>query len=283
VPYVLSPRGSFDPWALAYKGDKKRAYLSLIEKRNLRHAAFVHCLTRREAEQVRALVPQARCEVIPNAVTIDTSPVAKDDRDALLVRFPELRGKRIALFLSRIHEKKGLDLLVPAFARVAARVPDSHLVIAGPDEGGYKATVEGLVRRQGLEPRVTFTGLVNGEDKRAVFAAAELFALPSYSEGLPVVVLEAMAMGLPVLITRECNLDDEVLAAGAGVIAKPTIKSIADGLERIFLDAVAGSKMGAAGQSLARKSYSLDSLAARLADLFEEVIRPRSNPTIPWV
>lgn len=272
---MVAPRGSFSEWALKQKQNKKKIYLALIEKRNIRHAAAIHCLTRREADQVRALVPEARCAVIPNAATIDPSPVADAHREALYARFPGLRGTRVVLFLSRIHQKKGLDLLVPAFARVAARVPDAHLVIAGPDEGGYRATVEGLVRDHRLEARVTFTGLVNGEEKRAVFQAAALFALPSYSEGLPVVGLEALAMGLPVAITRECNIDEEVLEAGAGVIVDHTVESVADAIERLLADRDAARAMGEAGRRLARERFSPAGVTGQMVALFERLREER--------
>jgi len=274
-PHVVTPHGSFEPWALAHKGMKKRIYFPLIERRNFALAAAVRCLTNREAEQTRALVPGARCEVVPNAVAIDPLALTDAGRQAFAKRFPGLAGQRVVLFLSRILQTKGLDLLIPAFARVAARFPDAHLVIAGPDEVGYQAKVERLIAVRGLEKAVTFTGLLDGQDKLAAFDRAEAFVLPSRGEGLPVVVLEALAFGLPVVITDPCNLTDEVLESGAGFVVDTTVGAVAEGLERVLGDPLGARAMGDAAATLARERFSLDVVTARLVDLFDSILQRR--------
>lgn len=278
-PYILVPHGCFDPWALAHKKYKKIPYFSLIEKRNIRLADAVHCLTQREADQVRALVPEARCEVIPNAATIDPADLTETGKQAFSARFPTMEGKRVVLFLSRIHQKKGLDLLIPAFAKVAARFSDAHLAIAGPDEGGYRATVESLISKHGIDNAVTFTGLLNGQDKLAAFDRAEVFVLPSHSEGLPVVVLEAMAFGKPVVITDPCNLTDEVRGNGAGLVVDTTVESLAAGIESVLANPVQAKAMGEAGRKLAIDKFSLESVSGALIRLFQETIEKKTGAT----
>ncbi len=270
---IITPHGSFDPWALGYRGAKKRLYLSLVERRNLSRADAVHCLTSREADQVRTIAPQARCEVIPNAAMIFPGDLTAAGRTAFAGRFPSLSGKRVALFLSRIHQKKGLDLLVPAFARVVARFPDAHLVIAGPDEGGYRATVERLIERYAIGATVTFTGLLNGQDKLAAFDRAEVFVLPSYSEGLPVAVLEALAFGKPVVVTDPCNITDEIRGADAGLVVDTTVQAVAEGLMTMLADPDRARAMGEAGSRLVKERFSLEAVSGRLVGLFEELVQ----------
>ncbi len=281
IPYMLVPHGTLEPWALSQKALKKKVYLKLLEMSNLRHAAAVHCLTTREEKQVLALVPGAKCHVIPNAVTIAPSMLSDKGRLAFFARFPILRGKRVVLFLSRLHKKKGLDLLVPAFARVWAKDHRAHLLIAGPNEAGYQSEVEKMVAQERLEEHVTFTGLLNGEDKLAAFDAAEVFVLPSYSEGLPVVVLEAMAMGRPVVITDQCNLTEEVTRYGAGKVVENTTMSIADGIYSMLNDKIGADEMGRRGMQLIEDRFTLDAVTNRLVQIFEAAARcGRQNNTL---
>jgi glycosyltransferase involved in cell wall biosynthesis len=235
----------------------------------------VHCLTNREADHIRALVPEARCEVIPNAVAVNPETLGSDRRMAFAERFPLLKGKRIVLYLSRIHRIKGLELLIPSFARVVQRFPEAHLVVAGPDEGGYKREVERMIEVRGLGGGVTFTGLLDSRDKLAAFSLAEVFVLPSYSEGLPVVVLEAMACGKPVVITDECNLTDEIRGTGAGLVVETTAEAVAEGIEAVLANSGRAHAMGEAGRKLAASRFSLETVSGRMVELFEEIVAVR--------
>jgi glycosyltransferase involved in cell wall biosynthesis len=135
------------------------------------------------------------------------------------------------LFLGRIHPKKGLMLLLPAWARICRREEDWELVIAGPDEGGHLEEVRARAVELGIEKRVTFTGVVQGDQKVRLLYSADLFVLPSYSEGLPMSVLESLACKVPVVATRESNVGD-LMAGGAGWECDAAVDSIAEALER---------------------------------------------------
>ncbi len=210
-PYVLSAHGMLEPWALATKKLKKRVYAALIERDNVAGAACLHALTAAEAEQYRHFGAKCPIAVIPNAVDLpeDAHP------ELFLTRFPELRGKRVMLFLSRLHPKKGLDLLVEAWARAGERHPEAHLVIAGPDSQGMQARLTAQAVQAGVDDRISFTGMLTGSMKWSALEAAEAYVLPSYSEGLSMALLEAMGMGLPVIATRACNMP-AITAADAG-------------------------------------------------------------------
>ena len=207
VPYLMAAHGMAEPWALRQKAFKKRVYTALVEGKNLREAACLHALSRPEVGHLRALAPRTPVCLVPNGV--DPRPFDHlPERGELEAEHPELRGKDVALFYGRLHVKKGLDLLAPALGVLAREFPGaapacSPGVMMGP--GGRFGR---LVERQGLTGRVTYLGHVSGASARQVWAAADHFVLPSYSEGFSMAVLEAMACRLPVDDHHGCHFPD---------------------------------------------------------------------------
>jgi glycosyltransferase involved in cell wall biosynthesis len=130
-----------------------------------------------------------------------------------------LQGKRLALFMGRIHPKKGCDLAIEAFARVLAPDPQWRLVIAGPDPVGLRASLSSLAAKLGVSDRITWTGMIGGAAKRGVLSAAEVFVLPSHQENFGIVVAEAMSYGVPPLISNKVNIWREIRDDGAGIVA----------------------------------------------------------------
>jgi glycosyltransferase involved in cell wall biosynthesis len=156
---------------------------------------------------------------------------AKAQRELFLKRFPECRGKRLILFLGRIHEKKGCDLLIRAFASVARSQPDLQLIMAGPEQQDSPQW-HALATQLGVSDRVVWTGMLTGDLKWGALRAAEVFALPSHQENFGIAVVEALACGLPVLISREVNIWREIVASGAGLAEPDTV----EGAERSLQD-----------------------------------------------
>ncbi len=280
VPYVLTPHGTLDPWALSQKAIKKQLYLSLIERRNLRCAAAVHCLTHREEEEVLRLVPEADLCVIPNGVTTDCDVLTDSDRLNFRQKYPGLENRRVVLFLSRIDKKKGLDTLTAAFASLRKSAPDLHLLIAGQGDPDYVDRMKAKARVFGIEDAVTFAGLLDGKEKAAAFDIAKVFVLASKGEGMPMSVLEAMARGRPVVITPECNLSDVVEGEGAGIVVNGDAESVADGIRRILEDPKA-AQMGRRGALAVHDRFGLDAVTEKLAGLFESIVEAghAKNPT----
>src|SRR5262249_31342094 len=138
-----------------------------------------------------------RLEEFDKALSTDSLPLLE-----------RARQRKKLVFMARLHPKKGLDLLLPAWSRLKPHRPDWELLVVGPDEGGYRATVEGLIRKLDLNVCVTLTGPVTGPSKLALLRSADVFVLPSYSEGVPVAVLEAMACRVPAVVTRESNIPE---------------------------------------------------------------------------
>jgi len=268
VPYILSAHGMLEPWALRAKRLKKLVYASLLERANISGASCLHALTHAEAGHYLRFGARSPIAIIPNAVEVPTY----SDPAAFLDAFPALSGRRIVLFLGRIHPKKGLDLLLEAWAELSSTHPDAHLVLAGPDCEGTQAKLEETIAVRRLESSVTFTGMLGGTMKWSALAAAEAFVLPSHSEGLSVGVLEAMGMGLPVLVTEPCNMP-EVLEHRAGWQVPVEIQSITAALQQLLANSPqANREIGSRGANLIASRFCWPVVARQFAALYDWVL-----------
>ncbi len=266
VPYLIAAHGMAEPWALRHKRWKKRLYLALVESRNLRQAACLHALSRPEIGHLRRLAPWTPICFVPNGVDLeffsDLPPRGVLERD-----HPELTGKFVLLFFGRVHAKKGLDLLAEAFREVGPDFPDLHLVVAGKDDGAWKPFSQRM-DELGFLRRVTYLGHVGGDRARQVWAAADAFVLPSYSEGFSMAILEALACSLPCLITTACHFPELADAEGA-VVVDPQKNAVTQGL-RNLLERTDDERrwLGQNGRRLVENSYTWDQQAHRLASVY---------------
>ena len=266
-PYIVSAHGMLESWALANKRLKKTAYAWLFERANLRSATCLHALTRAEARDYRNFGLRNPIAIIPNGVDVPSvcSP------EPFLNRFPELRNKRLLLFLGRIHFKKGLDILCEAWTRVSRDWPDAQLVLAGPDFENTRMPIEKLLEERRIRHRVTFTGMLASELKWSALRAAECFVLPSYSEGLSVSVLEAMGMGLPVIVSEQCNLP-EVAEQDCGWVIQPRAQGgndLESALSAVLrASSQARAKLGANGRRLVAQRYSWRVVGEQMSALY---------------
>jgi len=199
-PYIITPRGTIYPYTLAKKAWKKLPYFKLIARRDLQGAGAIHYTTEDELEKCHSLLGfRNKAVVVPNGVDLvefnDLPP-----GEMLKDRYPELRNKKIILFLGRINWIKGLDILVQSFGMLKREKNDLHLLIVGNDENGYESKVRKWLMEEGVIDNVTFTGLLTGREKLEAYAGSDVFVLPSYSENFGMSVIEAMACGLPVII-----------------------------------------------------------------------------------
>lgn len=274
IPYIVRPHGTLDPYIWRRHRARKRVMEWAFQNRVLRHAAALHYTTEEEMRLAAPYAEGAPGVIVPLGIDVDEyDPPPSPER--FHARHPETCGKRIVLFLSRLHEKKGLDILAAAFGRIAKQFPDAHLVLAGPDDG-IAARLKGWLREAGITDRTTYTGMIEGEDKRAALAAASLFVLPSYSENFGIAVLEAMAAGLPVAISNQVNLWREVEAGGAGLVAPCDTDAFTALLERLLGDPDEARRMGEAGRRLARGSFAWPRIAAALETVYDDVAARRS-------
>jgi glycosyltransferase involved in cell wall biosynthesis len=271
VPYIVRPHGSLNPAHRAVRRVPKAVYELLVERPNLNRAAAIHCTSQAEADAVMALAVRAPVAVVP--LPVDVSAYApRVDPAALLRRDPALRGRRLIGFLGRIAAKKGVDVLVDAFARVAPAFPDVTLAIAGPD-GGHLATVRARVQAHGLAERVRFLGLITGEAKVALLQTATLLALPSLDENFALAVAEALAAGTPVVVSPGVALHQEIAAAEAGLVAPRSAAGVAQALTRMLSEPALAARLGANGRALAERRFAPQRVGERLEALYRAACR----------
>ena len=222
-PLVYHAHGFFEPWILNRSRWKKRIVHWLFEDSNFRHVRLWRALTEKEAGQIRSQGLKASIVVVPVGIDPNAYEVPHQSGEAIETPLAGTltKSKPRLLFVSRLHPKKGLDLLLPAWAALGDLAQEWELVIAGPDEGGYAATVDSAIRQLGLEHSVRRVGKVSHETKVKLLKSADLFVLPSHSEGFTSAILEAMAVGLPVVATKACNFP-ELFRAGGGWECLPT-------------------------------------------------------------
>ncbi len=264
VPYIVSAHGMLEPWALATKRLKKFVYAHLVERRNVAGAACLHALTYAEANHFVRFGARSPIAIIPNGVDI---PRLKDP-NLFLNRFTAVAGKRMILFLARLHQKKGLDILLEAWATVSKNFPDAHLVLAGPDSDGTEAKLKHFIDQHNLQSTVLFTGMLQGNLKWSALAAAECFVLPSYSEGLSVSVLEAMGMGVPVIVTEPCNMP-EVVHFHTGWEIQPERRQLTSALADLLSNSPRqNAEVGARGAELVKTRYTWEIVASQMSEVY---------------
>ncbi len=262
VPYVLSPRGMLEPAALAHRRIRKRLAWSLIERSTVDRAALLHATSEVEAETLGALHPRPPIVFVPNGV--DLPPAT-----------PRVAGEPVVVFLGRLHAIKRLDLLVDAFARLRASGRRAELVIAGPDEGGLRASLDARV--PDAAPFITWPGALDDNGKHELLARAAALVLCSDSESFGLSVAEAMAAGVPVVVTRTCPWSD-VERHGAGFWVEQTPDAIANALMRLLDYPGAARSMGASGKDLVERKYRWDVGAAQMEGHYRRLLAaPRAR------
>ena len=269
VPFVVQPRASLDPHMRRKNDVVKRVYLSTIGRPLLTRAAAV--VFTAEDERERASYSPRRPEwVIPNGLDL-AAYERLPPRGTFRAAFPALDGPFL-LFLGRTSRQKGLDILLPAFHRLLQTRPDLRLVLAGPDHEGYAAEVRSLARALGVADRVLFPGLITGDLKLAAFVDADLFVLPSYAENFGGVIIEALACGLPVVISDQVNIHRELSIAGAATVVTCSTAAVAAGIDSALADADNRGRISVLGPSLVRERYGWDAIVPTLIGHYREAI-----------
>ena len=267
VPYIVRPHGLLDPYIHRRHRWRKRLMEVAFQNHALHCAAAIHYTADLERDISQPYANNDRSVVIPLGVNLpDTN--SSSIRSALSERFPETANKTVLLFLSRLHRKKGLDLLIPALAQARAVNPNLHLVLAGPDDGALADTLASIAQA-GLENSVTITGMLRGADKAAAFAGADFFVLPSYSENFAIAAAEAMAYGLPVIVSDQVNIHPDITASGAGMVVDCSVAS----LTRAINDMAQADRpaMGRRARILVEEKYSWPAVGRALEHLYATI------------
>lgn len=266
-PFVVSPRGMLSPPALAFSRLKKRVFWALLQGPVMRRAACLHATSEQEYDELRTFGLRHPIAVIPNGIDLP-------------VPFPDTRDgtarERIALWLGRMHPKKGLELLLQAWARVEPARPDWRLSLVGPGEERYVGELRAMSRGLGLG-RVSFDGPVYGAAKGEVYRAADLFVLPSLNENFGLTVAEALAAGTPVIATIGTPWS-KVESEGCGWWIEPKSDALAATLTKATaMPRPALREMGGRGRAWMARDFSWDRVARDIAELYAWLV-DRTEP-----
>lgn len=269
IPYLISPCGALDPYSVRRHGLVKRLYGLLIERRTLAGAAVWHFTSELEQRQAETFGAARPGVVIPRAVPLEDIPdVPKGE---FRRRHPEIGQRHILLFLGRLHPKKRPDLAVAAFIEVARRRQDVHLVMAGPDDGTASSSRDQL-RRADLLVRATFTGLLDAAAKWEAIWDSSLLLLPSEEENFGMAALEAMAAGVPALVSPFVGLADVVRRAACGLVVELNPTAWAQAVERLLERPDERRTMGTAGRRIATQEFAGDRVARSMRDVYASVL-----------
>ena len=271
VPYVLQLNGSLDPNLLKKNNIIKKVYLFLFGNYIIKNASAIIFTT--EAERRLAALDsfQRPSHVVPvglDWLEYKNLPPFGQFRKT----WPNLGDKRIVLFLGRMSHQKGLDLLIPAFRKVADRHPKAHLVLVGPDGEGYGARVRQWVAEANLDSRVTFTGRVPDKLKLAAYVDSDVYVLSSHAENFGATVTEALACQKPVVITNRVNICDEVAAAEAGIVVDCSVDSVADGINRVLDDYQLAKRLAENGWELVKQKFTWEAAFKQLIPIYRDLM-----------
>lgn len=274
APYVVRPFGSLDPFMYVQSSKSlwlKRMYERLIDLPNLRAASAVHYTTEEERIRTAYLSLPGPSFVVPNG--LDWRPYEQLPLPGGFRRKLDIDAHTpLVLFLGRLNFKKGLDLLIPAFAQIRQRLSTARLAIVGPDNEGYGAKVRGLIGAHDLQDAVTIVDMMTGEAVREAYADADVFVLPSYTENFGMTVIEALACGTAVVISDQVNIHREVAASGGGVVTKCDVVQIARAVIDLLHQPLLREEMGRVGRPWVHDNYTWPVIVGRLDEEYRQTI-----------
>ncbi len=266
VPYLVRPAGSLEPWCMQTSGWLKRIYLQLIERRVLDQAARIHAVSRQEAQNIKPYGFQTSVLEVPNGIELDDYRFTSGkSADRLRWEIPP-EGK-VVLFLSRIHPKKNLTFLGQVFRALLETDENYFLVVAGPDNNTYAQEVKRYYAKLGIAKRCRFTGEVKGAEKSQVYQLSDIFVLPTHSENFGVVVLEALAAGLPAVVSTNApwaELEEYQAGRWLDLEEDDFVRAIQGIMEAPEEYAYRAKKLAAA--------YSWEQVSARLLTAYQDII-----------
>lgn len=276
IPYIISPRGSLMKEPLKGKNIlktlKKKLYITMIEKRNMEQASAIHFTVRNEEPEYKANKLQYKKSfIIQNGIALnkEKEEVAKG---VFRKKYNIADSEKIVLFLGRLHWIKGLDTLIPAFADVIKRGKGGYLVLVGGDDEGYREKLEEWIKEYNIGNKVVFTGMLLGKDKIAAIRDSAILVLPSYSESFGMAAVEAMDMGIPVILTKNVGIASDVERVGAGLVVEKKIDQLARAIIKIMGNERLAREMGSRGRLLVREEFSITKVAERFIKEYTDLI-----------
>jgi glycosyltransferase involved in cell wall biosynthesis len=262
IPFIIKPAGTLDAYSLTQKAWRKKIYYRVFLKGVLDCASAIHATSESECNQLVSLVKEDACVVIPLSVMLP---------EFIPARQKASNGLRL-LFLSRIHPKKGLPVLIETLSILRGRGIAVSLTVAGDGSTEYVREIKNLVKTFALDDIVDFAGFVEGESKSCMFREADLFVLPSHQENFGIAVVEAMASGLPVIVSDQVALADEIVENGAGTAVPVDMPEVLADEISAFLDSDYLKQTGVRARELVEKRFTADRQGQQLVELYKNII-----------
>lgn len=274
-PYIISPHGMLEPWALSNKSLKKKIALSLYQAKDLENANCIHALSEYELKNIRKLKLNNPIAIIPNGIDINKFTPAHIIEPKLI---------NVVLFLSRIHPKKGVDLLIEAWSQIEVKIRKNWcLRIIGNGEPNYVNRLQKLIKNKSLTGEIILAGPKFDQDKLYEFQNSDLFVLPSYSEGFPMALIESLACGLPAITTKGVPFKELVLNKAGWWIdigIGPLAKALTEAMQ---LSDFERKQMGLNGRKLVEENYSIQSVAEKMIQLYEWILYKKEKPEFVYI
>lgn len=277
-PMIISSHGSIMNYALSTNRHvKKYLYLNSIVKSIIRKASVIHLLSHYEKEEFLNVFKanseelKYKIRLVPNGVNLEEFKNLPS-KGSFKQRYSVLKDKRYIIFLGRINAIKGLDILVGSFKKLAIIDEDLYLVIVGPDNEGYGERVKKWLKDAGLLGRSVFTGMLTGRDKLEAFVDAEAFVLPSYSENFGIAVVEAMACGIPVVISNKVGVYKEIEGNKAGIVVETDPERLFIGIKTLLDNDEARREVAQNGKKLVEEYYNIDKVADKMIKTYQEIL-----------
>lgn len=271
TPYIIRPHGSFDSFLVNRRLKFfKNLYITIFERFSFKHSSAIQFSSEIDESLTKKYIKNIpRTLLIPEG--IDTNfTLSLPDKSIFFEKYPELRKKFILLFLGRLHQKKGLDLLIHAFAILNSE--SFHLVLAGDGDSQYLADIKKLIIDLGLDGRVLITGYLNDSDKLSALSSSDLFILPSYGENFGLAVVEAMACGLPVVISDQVGIFRDVQTASAGLVTPCDSNKIATAILKIISLPDSGRSLGLNGMKLVSDKFTLARMSSLMDSAYKDIL-----------
>jgi glycosyltransferase involved in cell wall biosynthesis len=270
LPYILRPLGTLDPADLQKKKQLKKLYVEIFERRNLAGAAAIHFTSDQEAKVSERFGIKTRDLVLPLGV----KPTQKNYQSAIRSQLGIPKDMPLVLFMSRIDPKKGLNLLIPALEKLLDKGYKFHFVLAGtnPQDPDYEQKIKSQIENSPLRSHTTITGFVTGELKASLLQAADLFVLPSYYENFGIAVAEAMVAGIPVVISDQVHIWQQVSDSESGWVGTTDVSALFELLQQALQNPQERQHRGINAQKYALEQFSWDAIARQMIQAYNQLI-----------
>lgn len=282
VPFIVRPHSILDPYIYQRHRVRKLLLESLYESRNIKTASAFHFTSPEEMRLAAPVVGTGRSFVSPLGISLDEYVNVENGNHLWEERLPQVRNKKVLLFLGRINFKKGLDFLIDVFFEIKKQRSDVHLLIAGPDTDGYGIELKKWIEERNLGADVTILGMVHGREKASLLHFADLFLLPSHAENFGISVVEAMACGTPVIISKHVNLSDWLVPARAGGVLPLECSQWVVLINNILNNQSVSDQYVARARDVVETNFQWNTVGPRLVDHYERIIaendRKKLNP-----